>query len=154
MALVRSTPNRSLSPIQSDFNRLFSSFFDTATPVAASLARATRGFVPATDVVEQDDSYLVTVDLPGLTESDVKVEILDGVLTISGERSSSHDDDKDGYRRIERAYGSFARTLTLPKGVEASAVTANFKNGVLEVTVPKPETAKPQQVQIAVESAA
>jgi len=149
MALVRSNPNRSLSPTQSDFNRLFSSLFDTTTPVAAQLSRSARQFVPALDVLDREDEYLVSVDLPGLSESDVKVEILDGTMTISGERTSSHEENKDGYRRVERASGSFTRKLTLPLGVDASAVKASFKNGVLEVLVPKPEAAKPQQVEIA-----
>lgn len=152
MSLIRSTPSRSLSPIQSDFNRFFNSFFDSATTVATPLVR-TRGFVPALDVIEREDQYEITVDLPGLTESDVKVEILDGVMTISGERATSTEEQHDGYRRVERAFGSFSRTLTLPKGVDVNAVKASFKNGVLEVSVPKPEAAKPQQVQIAVESA-
>ena len=154
MALIRSIPSRSISPIQSDFNRLFSSLFDTATPIAAPLARNGRGFIPALDVVERESEFLLTVDLPGLSESDVKVEILDGTLTISGERSTSNEENKDGYRRLERASGTFTRTLSLPKGVDPAAVTATFKNGVLQVTVPKPETTKPQQVQIAVDSAA
>ena len=136
MALVRSVPNRSLSPIQSDFNRLFSSLFDTATPIAATLGAGARGFVPALDIVERDEAYAVTVDLPGLSESDVKVEILDGTMTISGERSSSTEETGEGYRRIERASGSFSRTLSLPKGVDPAAITASFKNGVLEISVP------------------
>lgn len=154
MAIVRSTPSRYVSPFGSEFGRLFSTFFDTATPVSTGLAGTTRGFVPALDIVEHDEDYRITVDLPGLSEDDVKVEILDGTLSISGERAGASEQSKDGYRRIERTFGRFNRSLTLPKGVDATAVHAGFKNGVLEVTVPKPETAKPQQVQIAVEAAA
>lgn len=154
MAIVRSVPSRRFSPAQSDFNRLVGSFFDTATPVSAPFGGYGRGFVPALDVVEQDQEFQIKVDLPGLSESDVHVEILDGRLTISGQRTGFHEENKDGYRRIERASGSFKRALSLPKGVDASAVAASFKNGVLEITVPKPEAEKPQQVQIAVESAA
>jgi HSP20 family protein len=82
----------------------------------------------------------------------VNVELDDNVLTISGERKSEHEDRKQGYYRIERSYGSFRRTLTLPEGVDPEAVKATFDRGVLEVRVPKPEAPKPRKVQIAVGS--
>jgi HSP20 family protein len=149
MALVRSLPTRQVYSPQSEITRLFNSFFDTATPVGASLARQGRGFAPAIDIVEQDDRFVLTADLPGLTEGDVKLEILDGVLTISGERKSEHEQSGDGYRRLERSFGSFSRRLSLPKGVDADAVKASFDNGVLEVQVPKPAETQPKLVEIA-----
>lgn len=153
MTLVRSTSSHSLSPIASDFNRLFGSLFDTATPLAAPLLRGTRSFVPALDVTEREDAYAISVDLPGVSEADVKVEILDGTLRLSGARTTSSEASADGYRRIERASGRFSRSLSLPEGVDPAAVKATFKDGVLEITVPKPEAAKPQTVQIEVQSA-
>ncbi len=149
MALVRSLPARPVYSPQSDITRLFNSFFDTATPVGASLTRQSRGFTPAIDIVEKDDQFVLTADLPGLAETDVKLEILDGVLTISGERTSEHDHSGEGYRRIERSFGSFSRRLSLPKGVDADSVKAGFTNGVLEVRVPKPAESQPKQVEIA-----
>jgi HSP20 family protein len=149
MALVRSLPARPVYSPQSDITRLFNSFFDTATPVGASLTRQARSFAPAIDIVEKGDEFVLTADLPGLTESDVKLEILDGVLTISGERRSEHDHSGEGYRRIERSFGSFSRRLSLPKGVDADSVKASFTNGVLEVRVPKPAESQPKQVEIA-----
>lgn len=148
MALVRSIPSRPVYSPQSEITRLFNSFFDTPT-VGAQLTRPTRGFVPAIDIVERDDEFVLSADLPGLTENDVKLEILDGTLTISGERKSEHEDQAGGYRRIERTHGSFTRKLSLPKGVAADAVKASFTNGVLEVRIPKPAESKPQLVEIA-----
>jgi hypothetical protein len=87
-------------------------------------------------------------DLPWLTEGDVDIEIKDNVLTVSGERKAEHEDKGEGYHRVERAFGSFSRSLSLPAGIEAEQVEANFENGVLEVRIPKPAEAKPMRVQI------
>jgi HSP20 family protein len=148
MTLVRSLPARSVYSPQSEITRLFNSFFDSATPLATAFSQP-RSFVPAIDVVEHDGEFLLHADLPGLSDDDVKVEILDGVMTISGERKLERDETKDGYRRIERASGSFERRLALPKGIAADDVKASFVNGVLEVHVPKPVESKPQLVEIA-----
>jgi len=107
-------------------------------------------WIPAMDLVEEGDHYVLRADLPGLNEDDVKVEIEDNVLTISGERRSEHEDKKEGYYRIERASGSFSRSLTLPEGVDPDSVHANFDKGVLEVSIPKPEQRKPRRVAIGV----
>lgn len=152
MALVRWAPARNPYPMHTDINRLFTTLFDTATPVT-NAAAPSRRFAPAMDILESDQDYVLRVDLPGLGENDVKLEILEGVLTLSGERRSSQDDSRDGYRRIERSTGSFSRSVTLPKGVDATAVTAQFENGVLEIHIPKPEEKKPQAVEIKVGSA-
>jgi HSP20 family protein len=149
MTLVRSLPARPVYSPQSEITRLFNSLFDSATPLATAFSQSTRNFVPAIDVVEHDGEFLLNADLPGLSEGDVKVEILDGVMTISGERKLEREETGDGYRRIERASGSFERKLALPKGIEADAVKASFVNGVLEVHVPKPAESKPQLVEIA-----
>jgi HSP20 family protein len=102
------------------------------------------------DVVETEDNYVLRADLPGVSEGDVKIELDDNVLTISGERKSAHKEAKEGYYRVERAYGSFSRTLKLPEGVDADSISASFDRGVLEVNVPKPEQRKPRRVEIAV----
>ena len=105
------------------------------------------------DVVETDDHYVLRADLPGLSEGDVNVELEDNVLTISGKRSTEHEERKNGYRRVERSYGSFSRSVTLPEGVDADGIQANFDKGVLEVQVAKPEQIKPRKVAITVGSA-
>jgi HSP20 family protein len=104
--------------------------------------------VPAIDLVETDEHLVLKVDLPGLEKDDVEIEVKDGLLTVSGERKAEHEESKDGYHRIERAYGSFSRSLTLPQGVDADQVQADFNQGVLEVRVPKPAERKPHRVQI------
>ena len=146
MALVRWEPVRELSSFQNDVNRLFNTFFDTPT----GGNRSVRRWVPAMDLVETEDHFVLTADLPGLTEEDVHIDVDGDVLTVSGERKSEHEDKRDGYVRIERSYGSFRRSLTLPEGVDADAVMASFDRGVLEVSIPKPEQRKPRRVAIQV----
>ena len=138
MALIRWEPV--------PMNRLFNSLFDTPTVQNAG----TRRWLPATDVVESDTHYVLRADLPGVSESDINVELDHNVLTISGERKSEQEDRKPGYYRVERTSGSFRRSVRLPEGVEADAITATFDRGVLEVTVPKPAQAQPHKVQITV----
>jgi HSP20 family protein len=147
MALVRWEPVRELNSLQQEMNRLFSTFFDTPTTGNGGPARR---WIPAMDLVETDEHYVLTADLPGLTQEDITLEFEGDVLTLSGERKSEHAERKEGYYRLERATGSFSRSLTLPEGVDAEAVSATFKNGVLEVRIPKPEQRKPKKVSIQV----
>ena len=147
MALIRWEPVREFGTIQNEMNRLFNSFFDTPTHSNGATARR---WIPAMDLVETEDAYVLSADLPGLSESDVSIEVEDNILTVSGERKAEHEDRKAGYYRVERSYGSFRRALTLPEGVDPEAVTANFDKGVLQVTVPKPEQQAPRKVQITV----
>ncbi|CAA9527930.1 MAG: UDP-glucose 4-epimerase [uncultured Solirubrobacteraceae bacterium] len=148
MALVRWEPVRELDSIQSEMNRLFNTFFDT--PTTAGNAAPVRRWMPAMDLVEHEDHFLLTADLPGMKQEDVKLEVSDGVLTIAGERKTTHEERKGGYIRIERAAGTFQRSLTLPEGVDPEQVGASFRDGVLEVRIPKPVERKPHRVQIAV----
>jgi HSP20 family protein len=150
MALIRWEPAREIGTIQSEMNRLFNTFFDT--PTSVSNGAALRRWIPAMDLVETEGEYVLKADLPGLSEGDVKIEVEDSVLTVSGERKAEHEERKDGYYRIERSSGSFRRSLTLPEGVDPEAVKATFDRGVLEVHVPKPEQRKPRKVEITVGS--
>ncbi|MGZ4186213.1 MAG: Hsp20/alpha crystallin family protein [Solirubrobacteraceae bacterium] len=138
MTLIRWEPARELR----EMNRFFNTFGNGGAVM--------RRWSPAMDVVESEDNYVLRVDLPGVSEGDVKIELDDNVLTISGERKSAHKDTKEGYYRVERAYGSFSRMLTLPEGVDADSISANFDRGVLEVKIPKPEQRKPRRVEISV----
>ncbi len=147
MALIRWEPARELQSVQSEINRLFNTLFDAPAP-ATGLGQ--RRWIPAMDLVETDSDFVLRADLPGLSEKDVKIELQDNVLTVSGERRTEHEERKDGYFRLERASGAFSRSLTLPEGVDASSVTATFTQGVLEIHVPKPEVRKPQKVEISV----
>ena len=148
MALVRWEPVRELTSLQQEMNRLFSSFFDT--PTAGNGSSYPRRWIPAMDLVETDDEYVLSADLPGLGQGDINLEFEDSVLTVSGERKAEHSDRREGYYRLERATGTFSRSLTLPDGVDPEAVTATFDKGVLTVRIPKPEQRKPKKVAIQV----
>jgi HSP20 family protein len=126
-------------PFSSEFNRLFNTLFDES--------RSQR-WVPAMDLVEADDHFVLKADLPGLGEDDVAIEIRDNALTISGERKAEHQQRERGWYRVERATGRFSRSLTLPEGVDPDSVAAEFDKGVLEVRIPKPEQRKPRRIQI------
>src|SRR3954447_3122194 len=128
-------------PLAADFDRLFSTLFDRSNQVA-------QRWTPAMDLVEHDDHFLLRADLPGLTEADVNIELHDGSLTISGERKAEHKQQERGFYRLERQFGSFSRTLTLPDGIDGEAIKASFTNGVLEVWIPKPEERKPRRIPI------
>jgi HSP20 family protein len=105
--------------------------------------------VPAVDVEERKSDYRLTADLPGLTADDVEVTIENGVLTVSGERKNEKVEEKDGYRRVERSFGTFRRAFTLPKGVAVDGIKAHTENGQLEVIIPKPTADAPRKIQVA-----
>ena len=143
MAIVRWQPADDFASLQTDVNRLFNSFFDRE-----SRGTGTRSWVPPMDLVETEDQYVLTADLPGLSEEDVKIELEDRVLWISGERKIEHEIKGENYYRLERGAGSFSRTVSLPEGVDPQKVKARFENGVLEVRIDKPEERKPQRISI------
>lgn len=134
-------------PFSQDFDRLFSRLFDV------SGGAAPERWTPAMDLMEADDHFVLRADLPGLSEDDVAIEVQDGTLTISGERKAEHERREKGWFRVERSFGRFSRSLTLPEGVDPGAVTAEFDRGVLTVRIPKPEERKPQRVAIRAGSA-
>ncbi len=150
MALVRWEPARELHTIQSEMNRLFDTFFGAPAGTGNGAAASSRRWMPAMDLVETDDHFVLRADLPGLAEDDVKIEVADNVLTVSGERRFEHEGRKDGFYRLEHGSGSFARSLTLPEGVDEEAIAASFDKGVLEVRIPKPAERRPRRVEIAV----
>ena len=141
---MRWEPLRELSSLQTEMNRLFNAAFDT--PPAGS--GPARRWTPAMDLLETDEEFVLRADLPGMTESDISVELEDNVLTLSGERKTEHEDKREGFYRMERSFGSFSRSLTLPKGIDPEAVSARFDRGVLEVRIPKPEQRKPRKISI------
>jgi HSP20 family protein len=129
-------------PFSQEVNRLFNTLFDISD------TSAVQRWVPAMDLTEADDHFVLRADLPGLGEDDVSIEIQDDTLTISGERKTEHEERKRGWYRVERSFGRFSRSLSLPEGVDADAVSAEFDKGVLEVRIPKPEERKPRRVAI------
>jgi HSP20 family protein len=149
MAVILWEPIGELHTIQNEMNRLFNTFFDSPGQATRGAA-TTRRWIPAMDLVETGDRYVLRADLPGLADADVKVEFQDNVLTVSGERKAEHEDRSEGYYRIERGFGAFPRSLTLPEGVDPEAVQAHFGRGMLEIRIPKPEQRKPRKVAISV----
>ena len=149
MAIVRWEPLRELTTLQNEMNRLFNTVFDSPAPAGNG---GLRRWMPAMDLVEADEHFVLRADLPGMSEEDVNIEVEERVLTISGERKAEHTETKDGYQRFERAFGAFSRSLTLPEGIDAEAVSASFDRGVLEVRIPKPEERKPRKISIGVGS--
>lgn len=109
---------------------------------------------PATELVECDGEYRVTAELPGMTADDIDIKLSDGTITIRGEKSEEKKEEKEDYLVSERRYGQFQRTLSLPSGVDADAVSADFANGVLTVTLPKTPEAKQKERKVEVKSAA
>jgi HSP20 family protein len=144
MTIVRWEPLRELGTLQTEMNRLFNTVFDSPGGNGGTLRR----WMPAMDLLETADHFVLRADLPGMSEQDVNIELEDSTLSISGERKTEHEDTQEGYYRVERASGSFQRSLTLPKGVDPEAVTASFDRGVLEVRIPKPEARKPRKIAI------
>ena len=129
-------------PFTREVDRLFDAFFGVGETAAG------RRWVPPMDLVEAEDHFVLRADLPGLSEEDVAIEIQDGTLKISGERRAEHEEREQGWYRIERSFGGFSRSLSLPDGIDAGSVSAEFDRGVLEVRIPKPEERKPRRVEI------
>ena len=146
MTIVRWEPLREFSTLQNEMNRLFNTVFDSPAPAGNG---GLRRWMPAMDLVESGDHFVLRADLPGLSEEDVNIEVEDRVLTISGERKAEHEEREEGFHRVERSFGAFSRSLTLPKGIDADAVAASFDRGVLEIRIPKPEARKPRRIEIA-----
>jgi HSP20 family protein len=148
VTIVRWEPLRELSSFQTEMNRLFNTVFDPQTGAANGQSRR---WSPAMDLLETEEHFVLRADLPGMSEDDVSIELEDNVLTVSGERKAEHEEHQEGFYRVERAFGAFSRSLTLPRGVDAESVSAAFANGVLEVRIPKPEARKPRKIAIGTE---
>jgi HSP20 family protein len=127
-------------PFSTEFNRLFNSLWETPA--------VSQRWVPEMDLVETEDHFLLKADLPGMKQDDVSIEFSDGTLTISGERKIEYERKEKGFFRLERSFGKFSRSLTLPDGVDPDKIQAAFHDGVLDVTIPKPEERKPRRISI------
>ena len=147
MALVRWDPFRELEHMQSRLNRIFG---DTPFQRMGDDGTSFSGWSPAVDVQETDKEYLIKADLPDVKKEDVKVELLNGAVTIEGDRQLEKEEKGKKFHKIEREYGKFLRRFSLPTEVDASKVQAEFKNGVLNVHLPKSATAKPMAIDVKV----
>jgi HSP20 family protein len=148
MSLVRWDPFRELEDMTERLNRVF----------GRPLARTTGGkehltvadWIPTVDISETDQEYLIKAELPEVKKEDVKVTVEDGVLTIQGERHQEKEDKGRKYHRVERSYGTFMRSFTLPESVDETAVKAEYKDGVLNLHLPKVEKVKPKAIEVKV----
>jgi HSP20 family protein len=149
MALVRFEPFRELAALQNEMGRWMSTLAGGTTPGNGQSST----WLPAVDVWETENELVLSFDLPGIPEDKIAVELDDNVLTVSGERERTQEHTNERFYRFERRFGSFSRSVTLPAGVTESDITANYKDGVLEVRVPKPEEQKPKRIQVGTQSA-
>jgi len=154
MSLIRWNPARDLAAMPSDLfgiqremNKMFDNFFrgDVREEDSALMA-----WTPAVDITEQDDAYTVKVELPGVSKEEVKITIESNILTIRGEKKQENDVKKENYHRVERSYGSFQRSFTLPTVVKNDKIDAVYKDGILTISLPKAEEAKPKQIEVKV----
>ena len=140
--LVRWEPFREIAALQNDMGQLMSAFLGQANGETA------RSWVPAVDVWEAEDRVVYAFDLPGIPEDKISVEFDEGSLTVSGERERAEEVKNEGFYRYERRFGSFSRTVGLPQGVTEDDVNAEYRDGVLEISVKKPEAPKPRRIQV------
>jgi HSP20 family protein len=147
MALVRYDPLREVAAIQNELRRSLETMFRGIDP-SGQPEGAERTWLPAVDVKETEKELLLSFDLPGMSEDDISIEVQDNVLTVTGEREERRDESREGFRRMERRFGSFARSFPLPAGVSEDQIKADYDNGVLEIRVPKPRAQEPRRVQI------
>lgn len=149
MAIVRWwDPVRDLSSIQDKMNQLFEDTFTRTKGREEGLG--TGMWTPAVDIYETNEAVTVKAELPGLTREQVGIEVKDGLLTLRGERKVEKEVKEENYHRIERAYGTFLRSFSLPASIDQEKISATLKDGVLELTLPKKEQAKPKQITVAV----
>ena len=139
--LVRWEPFRELASLQTEMGRWMNGLLE-------GNGRTAQNWVPALDVWETPTEVVYAFDLPGIPEEDISVEVKDDTLTISAERAKTDETSENGFYRFERRYGSFARAVGLPQGVDQDHIAARYENGVLEIRVPKPEEQKPKKIEL------
>lgn len=132
-----------LTHMQEEMNRYFDDFFGENRRGLAEGA-----WLPAVDVSETESQLVVRAELPGMSQDEIEINLQENVLTLKGEKKQEIKEEKENYHRIERSYGSFSRSLTLSSGVTADNINATFKDGVLEIVLPKTEEAKPKKIAI------
>lgn len=147
MALVRYEPWNLLNQFQTEVNRLFESRLgDLQEGDSSSIV--TSGWRPAVDIKEEENRFVIRADVPGVDPKDIEVTMEDGVLTLKGERSTQTEAEREGYKRIERARGTFYRRFGLPDSADAEGIKAKGKDGVLEIVIPKHERVQPRRIAV------
>lgn len=149
MAIVRWEPFRDMLSLQERVNRIFEESFRTRTSGEEDWALG-GSWAPAVDIYEQDNNIVLKAELPGLDPKDVDIRLENNTLTLQGERKLDTEVKRESYHRVERSYGTFTRSFTLPAVVDQQNIKADYREGVLRVTLPKREEAKPKQISISV----
>ena len=142
--LTRWDPFREFSTLQDRMNRLFRDSFGEGRDEALT----STGFAPAVDVYEDEHNVTLKIEVPGIEEKDIDVRIENNTLTVHGERKFEKEEKEENFRRLERQYGSFTRTFSLPNTIDAEKVSANYDRGVLKIALPKKAEAKPKQIKV------
>ena len=145
MQLVKWNPMRDMLSFNSRADRFFNDFFNASRNVNVT---GNWGWNPRVDIYEEEDAIVLKAELPGVEKDNITVDVENGVLTLKGERSSDSEVKEESYYRRERCFGSFERRFNLPENVDPDSITADYKDGVLKVGVPKPEETKPKQITV------
>jgi len=145
--LTRYDPFKDMIALQDRMNRLFDEFFRRSEIGPES---ASAEWKPLADVYEDGNEIVLSIEIPGVNKDNIKVTVENNILTVSGERKQEREEKKENYHRIERAYGSFSRSFSLPNTVDSNNIKASYKNGVLELVLPKKEEAKPKAINVKV----
>jgi HSP20 family protein len=143
--ITRWDPFREFSTLQDRMNRLFRESYG---PEGREESLTTTTFAPPVDVYEDEHTVSLKIEVPGIDEKDIDVRIENNVLTVHGERKFEKEEKEENFRRVERQYGSFTRTFTLPTTVDAEKVSANYDKGILKIALPKKAEAKPKQIKV------
>ncbi|GBD02705.1 Spore protein SP21 [bacterium HR18] len=144
-SLVRFAPMAELRRLQQEMDRLFDTFFGRE---AEATEEAPVVWVPRADLAETEDAYLIHLDLPGMNKEELSITYQDGTLAVSGERKTETKEEKANFVRLERSYGRFYRSFTLPKAVDDKRIEAKYENGVLTIRLPKAEASKARRIEI------
>ncbi len=147
MAIVRWDPFKDLLRLQDEFNKFFE---DQLAKRVGSEELASSSWIPPVDIYEDENNIVIKADLPGMDQKDIEVKVENNTLIIKGEKKFEDEEKKDNYHRIERFYGTFQRAFTLPDTVDVEKIKAAYKNGVLEITIPKKPETKPKQIKVEV----
>ncbi len=145
MSIIRYNPGRSIFSLKSDMDRLFEDFFGSGTET-----ERLADIIPATDVFENENEFIVKAEVPGMKKDDIKITFENNYLTISGEKKSGKEVKEENYHQLERSYGKFMRRIGIPSGVMLDKINAEYEDGVLSIHIPKAEEAKPKQIDIKV----
>jgi len=151
--ITRFDPFRDLNQLQTNLSRVFPGFFAENANRLGNELTTTGNFIPAVDVLEDEHNFNLKVEVPGIEQKDLNIEVENFTLTVSGERKFEKEVKEENFHRIERRYGNFSRSFTLPNTVETENISADYSNGVLSVVLPKRAEAKPKQIKVQVGSA-